>query len=102
MLMSLASTPLPSPSFPWQRAQSVAPYSRFPSAMEAGFDSIEFLRSTSSCGILVSAADFGLQPVRPKHKSAHTVTHRHAIESSPNLKSHEASLHAKCYPRSRP
>jgi hypothetical protein len=40
--MSFASTPLPSPSLPWHRAQSVAPYSRFPSAMEAAFDSAEF------------------------------------------------------------
>src|SRR5579864_9513278 len=99
MLMSLASTPLPSPSLPWQRAQSVAPYSRFPSAMDAGFDSIGFLRSTSSWGILVSAADFALQPNNPKHKTAQRTDHRLAIISSPNWKYHEDPIYSNRSPR---
>src|SRR5580704_4806409 len=50
--------------------------------MDAGLTSIGFLRSTSSCGILVSAADFDLQPASPQHASATRIVHRFANSSS--------------------
>src|SRR5579862_4813668 len=93
MLMSLASTPLPSPSLPWQSAQSVAPYKRVPSAIDAGLASTGFLRSTSSCGIFTSAG-FPEQPSSPAQysaqNSAHQAAPRHVLTLSSGLNSPSA------------